>query len=247
MNKRTEAIVLSNTPLNEADLIVTYLTKDSGLIDVFAKSPRKVGSRFGSSLEPLTYSRIAYIGREQSNLPRLIQSDIIRPFHSLRESYRLFSVLSEALELTKRILPKHLPQRGPFQLLLSLLLSIESGKDERKQLIYYKLKLLKLSGFAPGLQHCVRCGKETSRFQLNEGALLCGDCSEGDGDYIEIEQRIKGLYNYLLKIRPAVLDRVKIEDSSLTGLERVINSHINYNIIERKLNTHEFLSSLKRG
>ncbi len=247
MNKRTEAIVLSSIPLKEADLVVTYLTKDFGLIEVFAKSPRKVGSRFGSSLEPLTLSRIAFIGKEQSNLPRLIQSDIIKSFHSLRESYRVFVVLSEALELTKRILPKHLPQRGAFQLLLNLLMSIESGKDERKQLLYYKLKLLKLSGFAPGLQYCVRCAQETSRFHLNEGALICSRCSDSDDGYIEIENRIKGLYNYLLRIRPAVLDRVKIEDSTLSGLERVINSHINYNIIEKKLNTHEFLASLKRG
>ena len=247
MNKRTEAIVLSNTPLNEADLIVTYLTLDFGLLEVFAKSPRKVGSRFGSSLEPLTYSKIAFIGKEQASLPRLIQADIIRPFHRLREYYKLFVVISEALELTKRILPKHLPQRGPFQLLLNLLMSLESGKDERKQLLYYKLKLLKISGFAPALQHCVRCEKETSRFSLNEGALVCSRCSDNDNDCIEIGNRIKGLYNYLLKIRPAILDRIKIEDESLSGLERVINSHINYNIIDKKLNTHEFLVSMKRG
>lgn len=247
MNKRTEAIVLSTTPLNEADLIVSYLTKDYGLIDTFAKSPRKVGSRFGSSLEPLTYSKIAFIGKEQANLPRLIQADIIKSFHSLRESYRLFTAISEALELTKALLPGHLPQRGPFELLLNLLVCIESGRDERKQLLYYKLKLLKLTGFAPGLQGCARCGRETSSFHLNEGALLCSRCKEPDEDSIRIENRIRGLYNYLLKIRPAVLDRVRVDEDSLSGLERVINSHINYNIIEKKLNTHEFLASLKRG
>lgn len=247
MNKRTEAIVLSNTPLNDADLIVTYLTRDFGLINTFAKSPRKVGSRFGSSLEPLTYSKIAFIGKEQANLPRLIQADIIKSFHTLRESYRLFVDISEALELTRALLPVHLPQRGAFQLLLNLLVCIEAGKDERKQLLYYKLKLLKLTGFAPELQGCARCGRQTPRFHLNEGALLCSRCAETDEDSVEIENRIKGLYNYLLKIRPSVLDRVRVDEDSLSGLERVINSHINYNIIEKKLNTHEFLASLKRG
>ncbi len=246
MKKRTEAIVLSGREFKEADLIVTFLTKDYGLLELFAKSPRKVGSRFGSSLEPLTYSRIAFIGKEQANLPRLIQSDIIRPFQSLRESYRAFVVLSEAVELTKRILPKNLPQRGPFQLLLNLLMAVEAGKDLRKQLIYYKIRLLKLSGFAPGLQHCVRCGAETSRFYLDQGALLCPDCHGDESTSLVIENRIRGLYNYLLKIRPSVLDRLRIEDDVLTGLERVINSHINYNIIDKRLNTHEFMLSLRQ-
>ena len=47
MLQRTEGIVLRTTPYGEADLIVTYLTKDHGIIKVFAKSPRKIKSRFG--------------------------------------------------------------------------------------------------------------------------------------------------------------------------------------------------------
>ncbi len=58
MLKRTNAIVLKTFPFGEADLIVTHLTYDFGLINTFAKSPRKIKSRFGSSLEPLTCSKI---------------------------------------------------------------------------------------------------------------------------------------------------------------------------------------------
>ena len=48
MLRRTEGIVLRTFPFGEADLIVTFLTADFGLIKVFAKSPRKIKSRFGS-------------------------------------------------------------------------------------------------------------------------------------------------------------------------------------------------------
>ncbi len=244
MQKRTESIVISNRQLNEADLIVTLLTKDHGLIDVFAKSPRKVGSRFGSSLEPLTYSKVAFIGKQQSNLPRLIQSDIIKPFSKLREEFNLFMALSEALELTKKILPQGVPQRGPFQLLLNMLISLEEGKDLKKQIIYYKIKLLKFAGFAPGLERCIRCSSPTNRFSLSEGTLLCSKCSPSS-EHLIIENSIKNLYNFMLRIRPSVLDRLKITEDTLKGLERVINSHINYNIIDNKLNTHQFIASTR--
>jgi DNA repair protein RecO (recombination protein O) len=47
MLHRTEGIVLKTTPFGEADLIVTYLTRDCGILKTFAKSPRKIKSRFG--------------------------------------------------------------------------------------------------------------------------------------------------------------------------------------------------------
>ena len=107
MLKRTEGIVLKTIPFGEADLIVTYLTYDFGLIKAFAKSPRKIKSRFGSSLEPLTYSKISFWGKEDANLPRLTQSDIILPFKSIRERLDCFLKASEIIELTVNTLPEH--------------------------------------------------------------------------------------------------------------------------------------------
>ena len=66
MLQRTEGIVLKTNPFGEADLIVTYLTRDYGILKTFAKSPRKIKSRFGSSLEPLTYSIV--IGQVAASL-----------------------------------------------------------------------------------------------------------------------------------------------------------------------------------
>ena len=105
MLHRTEGIVLKNAPYGEADLFVTFLTLDFGIINAFAKSPRKVKSRFGSSLEPLTHSRLSFWGRENSRLPRLTQSDIITPFQDLREDLQCMLRLTSVLELTLDFLP----------------------------------------------------------------------------------------------------------------------------------------------
>ncbi len=42
MLQRTEGIVLKTDLFAEADLIVTYITKDCGIVKTFAKSPRKI-------------------------------------------------------------------------------------------------------------------------------------------------------------------------------------------------------------
>ncbi|KJU85595.1 Recombination protein O, RecO, partial [Candidatus Magnetobacterium bavaricum] len=100
MLHRTEGIVLNSFPYGEADLIVSFFTIDHGVVRVFAKGPRKTKSRFGSALEPLTYSRMAFWARENTTLPRLTQADIIYPYQKLKEEFGCFQRVSELVEMT---------------------------------------------------------------------------------------------------------------------------------------------------
>jgi DNA repair protein RecO (recombination protein O) len=158
MLKRTDGIVLKSTVFGEADLIVTYLTSDYGLLKAFAKSPRKIRSRFGSSLEPLTYAKISVLGKEESNLPRLTQSDIIRPFYSLREDFTCLLNISEILELNLNFLPEKEPHPEIFKLLLNILAKLEANSSNRLYYLYYKIRFLEITGYSPRLDACGRCG-----------------------------------------------------------------------------------------
>ena len=89
---KTEAIVLRTHHFGDADLIVTYLTPSRGVVKAFAKSPRKTKSRFGSSLEPLTHASIALMGKEQTSLLRITQSDIITSFQNIRDNFDDFVI-----------------------------------------------------------------------------------------------------------------------------------------------------------
>lgn len=244
MLKRTEGIVLRNRPHGDADLIVTYLTSDSGIRSLYARSPRKVGSRFGGSLEPLTYARISFVGKEQARLPRLIQSDIIRPFNTLREDMDSFVRVSEALELTVRLIPEGEPSGRAFRLLLEVLSSLEHTPRNTLLLSFYKVRLLDLTGFAPRVGGCARCGAETERFYPGEGATLCRGCGEGAGGFIELHPSVKRLYGYLLRTGPSTINRLRLTDAVYTGLEGLISSHIGHTVVER-LNTREFAEVLR--
>jgi DNA repair protein RecO (recombination protein O) len=174
--QRTESIVLKNSPYGEADLLVTFLTLDFGIVNAFAKSPRKIKSRFGSSLEPLTYSRISLWGREEARLPRLTQSDIIRPFQGLREDLGCFLRLSEMAELTMGFLPEGEKNEKAFRLLKEILEMMERGSCALYTLIY-KIKFLGLTGYAPRLRGCARCGREGKGFYISHGSILCNQCA----------------------------------------------------------------------
>ncbi len=232
MYNRTEAVVLTSQRFSEADLLVTYLTRDFGIVTLFAKSPRKVGSRFGSSLEPLTHSKIAFLGKEQSNLPRLIQSDIIHPFHSIRQDYLLMQRLALCIRLTIRVIP----QRTPVPELFSILLAVEEFLEEdpsfQISITYYLARLLQVAGFAPGLDRCALCGNDADRFYLTEGSIICSGCIEETQAQgcIEVTEGVRRLYRFLIEIPPQVLKRVKVSEGLRHRLEELLLSHINYTV-----------------
>jgi DNA repair protein RecO (recombination protein O) len=209
MLQRAEGIVLKTTPFGEADLIVTYLTESHGIIKTFAKSPRKTKSRFGSSLEPLTYSKIAFWGKEDAALPRLTQSDIIHSFSSLRNSLKCFLPAAEMIELTLSFLAERDANGKVYALLMNTLRALEADCSARLLPVYYKLKLLSIVGYLPGLTGCGKCGKAGNEFYLSHGTVLCGGCSRENGSSFRISPGMMRLYGHLLDWSISKLNRIK--------------------------------------
>lgn len=236
MLKRTEGIVLKNSLFGEADLIVTYLTRDYGLLRVFAKSPRKIKSRFGSSLEPLTYSKISFIGKEDANLPRLTQSDIIRTFHTLRDDLKRFLNVSEILELSLNFMPEREPHFAAFRLLLGTLDKLESDCGNDIYILYYKIKFLGIAGYAPRLDMCGRCGTISyngsysghNNFYVSHGSIICEKCIRDREGSICLSDGIVRLYNSIIKWRLSNINRVRAPAYMLSEIGRLINSHVDY-------------------
>ncbi len=245
MLSRTEGIVLRSSVYGEADLIVTYLTRDFGLLKAFAKSPRKTKSRFGSSLEPLTYSKLSFIGKEDASLPRLTQSDIIVPFHELRDDYKSFVRLAEILELMIHFLPEREPNGSMFALLLKMLSRLRPGDHNALYFLFCKIRFLSVAGYLPRLEACGRCGNRISghadsRFYLSHGALICDSCRNDGAESIPLSRSALKFYGSILQWRFANIDRVKAPQPLIAEISNIVDSHIRY-ILARPLKSAAFV------
>ncbi|GAB4388450.1 MAG: DNA repair protein RecO [Thermodesulfovibrionales bacterium] len=251
-------MVLRAAPYGEADLLVTFLTLDFGVVTAFAKSPRKIKSRFGSSLEPFTLSTISLWGKEDARLPKLTQSDIIRPFQGLREDLGCFLRLSEAAELTINFLPEGEPSREAFHLLRRTLEMSEAGCSALCAIVY-KIKLLGLAGFAPRLSGCARCGREGGSFFVSQGSILCPGCAHGmhahenrngtvvaDRGAMAMSAGAVRLYRTLSQWDIAKTARVRASEGMLAQLSALLDAHIEYRLSKR-LRTREAYASFKVG
>lgn len=242
MLTRTQGIVLKTFPFAEADLIVTYLTRDHGVRKAFAKSPRKIKSRFGGSLEPLTLAKISLMGREDAQLPRLTQSDILRPFQSLRESYSAIVRLMAMAELTIGLMHEGEPAGEAFSLLSDTLDFMERNNAKiGTAALYYKIRLLKLAGYAPGLKGCGRCGAEVMDFYVSHGTVLCAPCARGSraGDAVALTAGASKVFATLLHWDMARLNRLKVSDAMIAELDGLIVEHVQH-VTSKALLTNGF-------
>ena len=259
MLKRTEGIVLRTSLFGEADLIVTYLTPDFGLVKLFAKSPRKIKSRFGSSLEPLTRSKISFWGKEDSALPRLTQADIIHPFQSIRDNLNCLLRVSEMIELIISFIPEREGNNRVYALLLDTLRRIEDNllpagtqkmgrggfKNEDLVVSHYKIKFLEFVGFAPKLDACGRCGKSGYCFYLSQGSILCEACAKGIDSPIKLSAAALRFYSDLRTWDAAKIGRIRPSAALLSELSGIIDTHIKY-ILSRPLKSEAFIHALSR-
>ncbi len=169
----SEAVVLRTWPVHEADLIVSFFTRDYGRVRGVAKSALKSRKRFGGALEPMTLARAWFAERPRQELVRLDQLEILRsPLSSPVDPARL-AVLSFFAELLDEALPDHDPQETVFRLLLAVL-DQTTVEQPWMPLTYFQLWMTRLMGLLPDIAHCTACGE----------ALMAGEASFntlGDG------------------------------------------------------------------
>ena len=154
----SDAVVLRTWPFQEADLIVSFFTRDFGRMKGTAKGALKSRRRFGGALEPMTIVRAWFAERPRQDLVRLDQLEVIRsPLSTAVDQTRL-TVLSFFAELLDQILPEHDPQDAVFRLLVSVL-EHTTVEQPWMPLTYFQLWMTRLMGLLPDMTRCTACGE----------------------------------------------------------------------------------------
>lgn len=191
----TEAVVLRTWPVHEADLIVSFFTRDYGRMRGVAKAALKSRKRFGGALEPMTLARAWFAERPRQELVRLDQLEIVRSPLSAPVDHTRMAVLSFYAELLDEALPERDPQDAVFRLLVSVLEQTAAAQSETVQpwmaLTYFSLWMTRLMGLLPDIGRCIVCGEtlhgaEVSYSSYSDG-LFCGPHANGSASTLSAD------------------------------------------------------------
>lgn len=172
---KTTGIVLRETKYGEHDKMLTVFTEEFGTIGVAARGVRGKNRRYtGAGL--FCYSRfVLFQGRTAYSLN---DCELIHSFYSVCDDLFTMSCGAYLCEITSG---EQLPNRPLMKLLLNALVMLERKKPVWLVKGVFELRAAAEFGFAPGLFHCIRCGKrETAFFSGRLGGVICEECQNGE-------------------------------------------------------------------
>ncbi|MDZ4800882.1 MAG: DNA repair protein RecO [Bryobacteraceae bacterium] len=145
----SESLVLRTYPLREADLIVSFFTREAGKLRGVARAAKKPKSSFGGGLERLSHVTMLYSQRENRELASLFRCDLIQSQLSIVSDYGACVALDYVAEVSEQLLPPGEPNELFFRLLLAVLSHLRSDPAGAvwPAVNYFSLWAVRLSGF----------------------------------------------------------------------------------------------------
>jgi DNA repair protein RecO (recombination protein O) len=167
---RTEALVLRSMDYRETSRIVTLFTRERGKITVLARGARQSKSRFGSTLQPLTYTQVVFYYKTTRSLQTLTESSHMELFSALGQDLEKLTIGLRLLELTGALMQEEQENAAAFNLLLEALRRLDTTPVHQANLLpYFQLRLAATLGFAPAID------REAVQHLPDDGGLLALD------------------------------------------------------------------------
>ena len=148
----SEAFVLRTYPFKEADLIVSFFTRDQGKLRGVARRARRPKGGFGASLERLSQVRLSYFQRENRELVTLDDCELIRSQFELSSSYEAGVALDYLAEVAEQLLPAAEANERFYRLIAAVLEQVHADGNVWASVVYFSLWAVRLSGFLPDLR-----------------------------------------------------------------------------------------------
>jgi DNA repair protein RecO len=247
---QTQAIVIKQTKLGEADRIITIYTPEFGKLKAVAKGACRPGSKLGGNVVPLTHS-LMMLARGR-NLDIVTQSQTIDGFLDLKNDLWRTSCGLYILELSDSFTVENNENRPLFDLLLDTLHRLCQTDNSETVLRYFELHLLHLLGYRPQLHQCASCNSPlkpvVNFFSPSQGGILCPQCSQK-----ELTPRPSPVSVDALKILRlwqgsdyATAKRVKVKPELSSELKHVLQKYI-VHFLQREVKSMAWLDELKKS
>ncbi|MFQ6083062.1 MAG: DNA repair protein RecO [Candidatus Aminicenantia bacterium] len=241
----SEAIILKSFNVNDQDKIVTFFTKDKGIIKGIAKGARKFGNRFGSSLEPLSSVKVIYYEKETKELVTIQGCDLLESYFDIQKDLKVAFHFSYFSELTEEFLPLKAKEDLSFRLLESVLRTIKERKDVSLVARYFEMWLLKIYGILPDFSQCLKCKKKWPQIAWlspKKDGIYCDECAQIKKHQLASSMRL--FLNWALKNPPQKTENISLSKEQLKSIAQNFQQIIIYHL-ERIPKTLQYLEELR--
>jgi DNA repair protein RecO (recombination protein O) len=175
-----EAILLEVSDLQEADRVVTFLSREHGKRRGAARGAKRKYSRFAGELQPMARVRVGWFEKEGRELVRISAVELVRAPKRLLSELEGLLLAAYLGESVATFAPEGEPAERVFRLLDAVLEGLEAGLGRELAARYFESWLLRLAGIFPAPDSCPQCGRPLAggaALAPSGEALLCRACA----------------------------------------------------------------------
>ena len=240
---KTQGVVLKQTPIGEADRVLTIYTPDIGKVRAVARGARRARSKLGGHLEPLTHVRISVA--QGRTLDAVTGVETVHSFRPLREDLQRVSKAVYLAELVDSITADESPNVHIFELLLTTLDRLQKAEAPAQLMRYFEVQLLRHSGFGPELFVCVECGSKLEPgdhlYSCAKGGILCPRCRAPSQALLPLSLNAIKVLRFFQREEHATVAELSVGATLLEELEPLLRTYVRY-VLDREPKSAEFMS-----
>lgn len=240
----TDGIIINEKPLKDKDKIITVLTRERGIINIFANGAKT--GKHSSATSLLSYSDLSLVSTRGDSyvLKDAVPKQI---FFSLREDLTVLSLAQYFAELTYELAPREDKAEKELSLILnSLHLLCEKKKSPTLIKSVTELRLLTLAGYMPAVDCCSECGcdliEEEILFDYTTGEFYCKKC-KGNKRLFTCSQGVLTAIRYICLAPPNKIFSFSLSEEGLAVLSEISEKYLRA-VTRRKFKTLDFYKKM---
>lgn len=226
-----EGIVLRTVDLGEIDRIVTLFTRRRGKFQALAKGARKVGNRFGASLDFFSFSEfLLYTAR---GMPLLVQGRIKKAFRDLVRVPLRWMAGEYVLLLVDRLFPFEKQEEDILEEILFLWEAfLRHGSAVGALLLRFRLDVARALGVFPELSRCVSCRREFHdafpSFSIALGGVVCSNCLAQARELFPLSRGELEVLRRLVDIPLGYVVESQVDPETFKVLDILLSRYLSY-------------------
>ena len=225
---KTSGIVIAENSLGDSDKILTILTPNIGKITCVAKGAKRPKSTLLAGSQLLCFGE--YVLRKSNDIYNIQSCDPIEVFYNIRVDLDKLNYSSTILKIITDVTLENQNNYHILKLFLNTLYIIsQSDKNLDFIMSVFRMRLLKILGYAPNVEQCVSCGKKIDLygFSIKENGFKCLNCNNLDSGSIKMSEGCKYAIIYSLKANSKKLFSFNISETAIKEFELISRLYFN--------------------
>lgn len=248
MHITVKGLVIRETDFGESDRYITFLTENSGKIEVLCKGVRRRGGHNTAAVRLFCFSELTLF--ESRGRYSLNEGVVLRQFWGIAEDiekYALCCYFSQLADLAADA------DDGAPELLTLFLYALYALSEKPRPLwlvkAAFEMRLMSRMGFTPDLTGCAACRREAPEkagysLLLEEGVLICSGCKNRiGGTYYFLTEGALAALRHIVTCPVEKLFRFSVGEQTASLLERVCEAFTLYRT-EKEFSALQFYHSL---